>query len=199
MFSSGLGAHFSHTQAKKARQFTREVMNNRYQWMMQDMRQAGLNPILAYQQGPGGGSGAPQGQQPGIPRTNYAITAKQVQMMDAELKKLKADTRKSLDEADAAVTRSVLDGAKAITETEIRPYLVGGANSAEALKRAQAIATQLENRLRKVDADYIETPTGEKLRELERAHKALPWLGPVIDQGNKYKRKLLEGIKHNAR
>lgn len=37
----------------------KEAMQSRYQWTMEDMRKAGLNPILAYQQGGGSPLSAP--------------------------------------------------------------------------------------------------------------------------------------------
>jgi hypothetical protein len=43
--------------ARQNREFQEKSMRNRYQWTMEDMRLAGLNPILAYQQG--GGSSLP--------------------------------------------------------------------------------------------------------------------------------------------
>lgn len=38
----------------RAERFQERSQRNRYQWTMQDMRAAGLNPLLAYQQGGGG-------------------------------------------------------------------------------------------------------------------------------------------------
>ena len=43
----GLGNIFAKSEAKKARQFQREIYTNRYQWTVRDLEKAGLNPILA--------------------------------------------------------------------------------------------------------------------------------------------------------
>lgn len=68
-----------------ALQFARnkEMYQNRYQWQMEDMKKAGLNPLLAYSQAaPGGPSvslpGAPAFDAPAISTTakNYAETMK---------------------------------------------------------------------------------------------------------------------------
>lgn len=56
--ASLLGGILQNKAAKKAADtqmaFQRESAQNRYQWTMADMRKAGLNPLLAYQQGGGG-------------------------------------------------------------------------------------------------------------------------------------------------
>ncbi len=40
--------------AQRQMDFQKEAYQNRYNWQMEDMRQAGLNPLLAYQTGAGG-------------------------------------------------------------------------------------------------------------------------------------------------
>ena len=51
-------------EARRNREFQERMTRNRYQYTMEDMRRAGLNPILAYQQGggpvPGGAQSTPQ-------------------------------------------------------------------------------------------------------------------------------------------
>ena len=58
--ASGIaGGMFQQSSAKaaaaKQMQFQKDSYQHRYQWQMDDMRKAGLNPILAYSQGPPGG------------------------------------------------------------------------------------------------------------------------------------------------
>ncbi len=59
--ASAYGAYISNKQAaqsvKNQIDFQRESTQKRYEWTMTSMRRAGLNPLLAYQQG--GGSGMP--------------------------------------------------------------------------------------------------------------------------------------------
>lgn len=55
------GAIASARQAAKQRSFQERMFRHRYQYTMEDMKAAGLNPMLAYQQGggsPGGGTAA---------------------------------------------------------------------------------------------------------------------------------------------
>lgn len=47
-----------------AQDFAKQMYTHRYQYTMKDMRKAGLNPILAYSQGVGGGVSAPMGAAP---------------------------------------------------------------------------------------------------------------------------------------
>lgn len=55
-------AALSARQAKKQREFQKDMYQHRYQYQMDDMRKAGLNPILAYKQTPPGGPGGAMGQ-----------------------------------------------------------------------------------------------------------------------------------------
>lgn len=97
---SAFGASQQNKMARKASQqqmdFQREGFRNRYKWTMEDMREAGLNPILAYKQGggsaPGGstyspvnvGAAAAQGAQAGA---SSAIAARRA---NQEIKTMRA-------------------------------------------------------------------------------------------------------------
>lgn len=49
--------YLSIKEAKKQRKFIKKMYQNRYQYQMDDMRKAGLNPILSYAQAPPSGPG----------------------------------------------------------------------------------------------------------------------------------------------
>lgn len=57
-------AHLSNRAAEKAQEHQKKMYRSRYQWTMEDMRLAGLNPMLAYRQGVGGPGSAPMAQVP---------------------------------------------------------------------------------------------------------------------------------------
>lgn len=104
-------ANQANEQGNKARDFTKRMEETRYQRTMADMRKAGLNPMLAYQQG--GGSGA-SGGIPSMPDAGAAIAGgmnagsktKQNQMamrkLNAEVRLLDAGTAASSAQARKA-------------------------------------------------------------------------------------------------
>lgn len=64
MLGSIIGSVSSANEAKKQRRFVREMRATAYQATMDDMRAAGLNPILAYKTGPTPAGSAAMGQTP---------------------------------------------------------------------------------------------------------------------------------------
>ncbi len=76
--------------------FQRESAQNQYQWAMEDMRKAGLNPILAYKQGGSGTlsgstySATNVGEAAGAGGARAAGTAMQLQRLNADIKNIEA-------------------------------------------------------------------------------------------------------------
>lgn len=93
------GQYFANKQARGAvnRQiaFQREAYQHRYQWQMDDMRRAGLNPILSYSQGPpaapAGASYTPQNIMRDVPQ--YVSSAVQAYRASNEAQRMKAETK----------------------------------------------------------------------------------------------------------
>ncbi len=90
-----IAAHFAQ---KRAWKYTQAMMKNRYQWMVGDLRAAGLNPILAVSKSAGIGPS-------GIPNIAGGIGATAIGAMKirAELDLLRATAEKA--QAEAAFTR----------------------------------------------------------------------------------------------
>ena len=97
--------------AREQMEFQQEMSNTAYQRGMEDMRKAGLNPILAYQQG---GASAPYGA--AIPHSNpwagsgqvmstAVNSAMQAAKLPSEVAKLNAEVKKVL--ADTKVSDAV--------------------------------------------------------------------------------------------
>lgn len=95
--SSALGFAGGMMEAKKARKFQKKAMKHKYQWAVEDLRAAGLNPILAAQGGITGG-GAPGGVQPHVPTPDIGggiregvSTAREIRAQKAEVEKVGFD------------------------------------------------------------------------------------------------------------
>lgn len=69
--------------------FTKEQMQNQYQWMVNDLRRAGLNPMLAVSKN----ASAPTGAGGRTSQPDFLGAYKVGQMMDAQLAKLRAETQ----------------------------------------------------------------------------------------------------------
>lgn len=94
-------------EARKNRKFQKKMYRHRYQYTAEDMKKAGINPILAAQSGLGGG-GSPSGSMAQLPDLggigDTAVTAektsKQKELMDEQIKSVEATTAKTKAETD---------------------------------------------------------------------------------------------------
>lgn len=138
---SAKAAKAQKAEAQRNREFQQSMYMHRYQWQMEDMRRAGLNPILSYKMGaPGGASpssvapinvGAPI--QEGIGRAVSSALAARRQ--GQELKVMKQQEEKLQEEKFATATL----GAKYRAEYERlkQDYRLRKADEAEAKAREE--------------------------------------------------------------
>lgn len=113
--ASAAGTMMANEQADRASQrqmdFQKETLRNQYQWGMQDMKAAGLNPILAYKQGGAGSAGGSSytPQNVGSAAVSGASTAVssalQARAQETQLENLAADTslKHAQDKTQAAL------------------------------------------------------------------------------------------------
>lgn len=154
---------FSAEQAQKQMDFQQYNSNTAYQRSMADMRQAGLNPMLAYQQG---GASAPAGAQGSVqaakvenaisPGVSSAIDAmrirKEIKAVDSQIK-LNEDTADKA-RADAGLSRA----ANTLTQTkQIAASEENKAIRAESIFRKKQADydtdfIKYDNRQRRIDA-----------------------------------------------
>lgn len=90
-----LGNKASADEARRNRQFQRKMYKHRYQYTVEDMRKAGLNPALAYQQGGGSapsGSMASQDNPIGDAGRTAITTALAVRQNKAQVEQTEAQT-----------------------------------------------------------------------------------------------------------
>lgn len=86
-----IGAAGSLFSGKQSADFSEKSYKHRYQWQVEDLKKAGLNPMLAYSQG------APNVAQPNFPNTGEAAvrgasTAVAAKLAMAQMENVKADT-----------------------------------------------------------------------------------------------------------
>lgn len=122
---------------QKQMDFQKEQRETQYQTAMEDMRKAGLNPMLAYQQGGAGtaAGAAYQSQNVGAAATEGAVSGSNsaiaARMMKSQIDNMSADTdlKKSNEKAaNASVISSLaaaqLANANSATVAALRPYQV---------------------------------------------------------------------------
>ncbi len=183
--SSAFGAERQNKEAKAAAarqmEFQRENYKNRYQWTMADMKAAGLNPMLAYSQGTGGGVGGGSSYSPanvgaaagagGIAAGNSALS---VRRANTELKQVEASTE--------------LLKRQATTETNKAWQLMTQASkelSQQELARAQRVITEQLFKIR--GADVASARTLQKLRTT-RGGKAITITDEILRAINPFAR-----------
>lgn len=170
---------------KWAARFNRDTQRynykRRYQWTMDDMEAAGLNPILAYQQGTGGPIGSPGASAAAMPNVGQAIAAgigagasatqartqrkrlgQELEMMRAHTDAHWAASARDFNLADESFQREqVAKEVKKKTMVE-RQILQSQLPSARALEK------------------FDETTLGKRLREIRRIKDALNPFGGVL-------------------
>lgn len=142
--SGGLGLISGVLQAGSARRAAREQMafqermrSTQYQTAVEDMRKAGLNPALAYDQG---GAGTPSGSQAEAPNIGAAAISSAL-----EARRLREDVATMRQQRLLIQQQGVKAGEEAQTIRDLRPYQVdsakAGASGAEmGLTERKAIA-----------------------------------------------------------
>lgn len=167
----------------EANEFSERTLRNRYQWTVEDMRNAGLNPMLAYQQGAGSGAqGAmyqPQNVGAGVgPAINTAVSAaaventikkqeKEIKLIEAQEKNTQQDTKVKKAVETNTFSDTVLKHAQQILATS-----QSGVHNAQSSKiqeetvltkldqfRAEAVASGAKS-----EKEILDTTLGKFLR-----------------------------------
>ena len=187
---SAFGQAAANAEAKEASQrqmdFQKETLRSQYQWGMEDMRKAGLNPILAYKQG-GAGSASGADYTPGnvgAAGVTGASTAQSsalaTRAQETQLENIAADTRlkasqdktqaalqvQALAQADQANSQSALNQAVK-TRTNVDTMI-----STENLASAKAAAARAL-----ADEQLLQSPEGQLARQFGTIARELGLVG----------------------
>lgn len=155
----------SHFAQKRAFKYAKNILKNRHQWEVADLRAAGLNPILGYVGSKGGGGGVISpgtstggAGQPGDPVAAYR-----------QIKKTKPEI---------IVAEEAAKQAKNVTERSFHEAFTAGSNSARAATEALTSDVFLQLQRSLIPAatarqELDETKFGGKLQKLKRMLNAI--------------------------
>lgn len=108
LFGGLLGNRGRSREATRSRQFAERMRNSQWQAGVADMEAAGLNPALAYSQGPAAAPAGPMAQQ--MDALGPAISsAQQAMRMRKDLELQEVGIRKAKGEADSAEAKGKID------------------------------------------------------------------------------------------
>lgn len=153
LFGGLMSAVMSAAEAKKQRDFIERMENTRYQRTMNDMRMAGLNPLLAYKQGAGSTSPGGIAQVPDLGRAFSGGMTAGASAKDVSTRSSLAEEQKKLlrDQQGTARAQATMYGSQ------------GRKAHAEAMIVEQHLPAEIERR--KVD----QTPEGRTMIRVGRA------------------------------
>lgn len=141
------GAIASSHQAKLQRRFQERMYRHRYRYQMQDMRKAGLNPILAFRNSP---PGAPSGASAKIPNVaadavNSALSAR---MQRQQLNNMRQQEQLDFERvATERMKQMQLGGQRGLLEAQRKGTNLNNAMTERMLPRATAEAAVYEDAL----------------------------------------------------
>lgn len=220
-----LGAHSAKDSANRANKLTMDLAKNGIQYRVQDLRKAGLNPILAVTGSGGLGSVSSSGIQAAQPADFSGVVNSAVSVFDALTKRQQQEVAKEgimsqialqrnqiansaadvkLKEAQAAQALSSISTGNAQTNLINQQALTEASRRANieaqtGLSSAQRIRTQYQTVQDKVLADYLNTPIGAESARTNFDNKTGGIVGPINSGANLILRAFGAGNQNSAK
>lgn len=164
-------------QARDQMDFQERMRSTQYQTAVQDMKLAGLNPALAYQQG---GAGTPAGAQ-GAPKQNPIAAGVNAAMQQAQISNTQAQTKKTLAESNQINIESAERVRNLTADTEgklMDPQTRSNIGWQQILNMRQQAEYSRQNQplnLRQLAADAEASELGLPGARAQAEHDRTPW------------------------
>ena len=164
IIGAGITSAVSSHEAHKQRQWAEKMMKRAYQYTMQDMRKAGLNPILAYKTGPTNVGGGSMAHTP-----DFGSAASADVNSAKEIFRTNADVTLKNRQTDQTSANIGLLNEQAQTQTRQQDFL--SAQSRETTARAIFQESQIPKAV--ADAEIDNTWWGKTLHQINRGSQAI--------------------------
>lgn len=167
-----VGAAGSWFSGKQAADAAKENYKHRYQWQVQDLKKAGLNPMLSVQNSPGSVA-QPNFENIGEGAVKGFSAGQQAKLLSEQYETQKATTQKTLAEAEALGIKNKIDRASPLYQEADKAYdYTSGVQgpSAAAAQRWTADLALVQNQAEKLKQD---TEVAKLTADLQRGQITL--------------------------